>query len=444
MGEQRKTISLANLYLDSGNPRVEEDSADQRVMMRALAQEQGPKLVQLVRSVVELGGLDPSALPIVIEREEGSAGYWVLEGNRRVFALKLLDNPELGEGLVDGSHLRAIKRLAAELDGNAVVDIPCVVFPSRESARPWIKLRHTGENKGAGTVPWNSEQSARWDAGDGPPPPHIQALDYIRNHGSKDDKEAASTASVTNVKRLLDDPYVRGQLGLDQSKGVLTSGLPRKELVKALGAIVKIASAHKVMDIYTRPQRRAKIDELPATARPDLTKMAGPRPVDAKDSGSASTKRRRRRKPRRDRKVLIPHDCVLRIVDDRCNDIHHELRSLRVDDHTNSVAVMFRVLLELSIDYVIEANSISLPSHPTLKNKFQLVENFLIKSGRMTDVQMKPVRTIRQNSKHFLGVSIDSLHDWVHSSAWSPIPGDLLAGWDNLQIFFQAVWAKIP
>lgn len=444
MAENRKTIPLANLYLDSDNPRVEEDSRDQRVMMRALAQEQGPKLIHLARSIVELGGLDPSALPMVIEREGVPGGYWVLEGNRRIFALKLLDHPDLGEGLVDPPHLKTLKKIAGDVEDGAFANVPCVVFNSREEARPWIKLRHTGENKGAGTVPWNAEQSARWDAGDGPPPPHIQAIDYVRTHGQKPAKEAASQASVTNVKRLLDDPYVRGQLGIDQSKGRLTSGLPRQELVKALGAIVRIAAAHKVKDIYTRAQRRAKVDELTAAERPDLSKVAGARPIDPKDSGPSTPRRRPRRKARRERKELIPNDCVLRIVDDRCNDVHHELRSLRVDDHTNAVAVMFRVFLELSVDHLISRESIGLPSHPTLKNKLQLVEDFLIKAGRMTSDQMKPVRTIRQSSKHFLGVSIDSMHDWVHSADWSPIPGDLLAGWDNLQKFFEAIWAESP
>lgn len=444
MTEYRKAIPLANLYLDSGNPRIEGGSGDQRALMRALAEEQGTKLVQLARSVVELGGLDPSALPIVIERRDGPTGFWVLEGNRRVFVLKLLDHPELGEGLVDAPTLRALKRLASELDGRAVVDVPCVVFPDRESARPWIKLRHTGENKGAGTVPWDAEQSARWDAGDGLPPPHIQALDYVRSHGSTKAKAAASSSSVTNVKRLLDDPYVRGQLGIEQSKNVLTSGLPRNELIKALTAVVRIAAENKVREIYTRQQRRAKIDELPAAERPDLALLAGTRPVDPKESSPLPPPRGRRRKPRRARKVLIPHGCVLRIDDARCNDIHHELRVLSVDDHPNSVAVMFRVFLELSVDYVIRTQSITLPSHPKLHNKIQLVEEFLLRAGRMTRAELKPVKTMRQNNTSFLGVSIESLHGWVHSSAWSPIAGDLLAGWDNLQGFFEAIWAEAP
>lgn len=439
------TVPVADLYLDSGNPRVAEDSTDQRVLMRAIAKEQGPKLVQLARSIVELGGLDPSALPIVIERDDVPGGYWVLEGNRRILALKLLNRPSLGEGIVEEPHLRAIKKFSSEFGDGAALFVPSVVFPDRESARPWIKLRHTGENKGAGTVPWDSEQAARWDAGEGPVPPHIQAVDFVRVHGHKKAKADAAAAKVTNVKRLLDDPYVRGQLGLEQTRGQLLSGLPRNELAKALAAVVRIASENKVSEIYTRQQRREKVDALPRSARPDLQKISGARPVDPKGSETSNKQptRRRRRTPRRERRQLIPNDCVLRIANDRCNDIHHELRTLRVDEHANSVAVMFRVFLELSIDHVIDSQSIALPKKPTLKNKLQLVETFLIDDGRMTDVGMKPVRTIRQSSKHFLGVSIDAMHDWVHSSLWAPIPGDLLAGWDNLQAFFEAIWMEV-
>lgn len=72
------------------------------------------------------------------------------------------------------------------------------------------------------------------------------------------------------------------------------------------------------------------------------------------------------------------------------------------------------------------------------------MEDFLAKNGRMTKAQLKPVRTIRQSSKHFLGVSIDAMNDWVHSSHWAPMPADLLAGWDNMQTFFEAIWVESP
>jgi len=414
--------------------------------MRAIAREQGAKLIHLARSIVELGSLDPSALPIVIERPGVKSGYWVLEGNRRVLALKLLDHPALGEGILGDQELRAIKKLSEEFAKSPFTSVPCVVAPDRESARPWIKLRHTGENKGAGTVPWNSEQSARWDAGDGPVPPHIQAIDYIRKHGTAEAKAHAAAASITNVKRLLDDPYVRGQLGLEQTRGQLLSGLPRSELVKALASVVRIANENKVKYIYTRAQRRDKVDLIPRSSRPNRKKISGARPVDPKGttSGQSRARRRPRRKPRRERKNLIPHDCVLWIDDGRSNDVHYELRSLDVESHANSVAVMFRVFLELSLDRLIADQGISLPPKPTLKNKLQLVENFLIDDGRMTKAEMKPIRTIRQSSKHFLGVSIDAMHDWVHSSHWAPMPADLLTGWDNMQRFFEAIWVESP
>ena len=59
--------------------------------------------------------------------------------------------------------------------------VPCVLFDNEEAANRWIKLTHTGENEGVGTVDWDSQQKARLDErSSGKATLAIQALDFLR------------------------------------------------------------------------------------------------------------------------------------------------------------------------------------------------------------------------------------------------------------------------
>src|SRR3546814_16368542 len=51
-------------------------------------------------------------------------------------------------------------------DKSAINKVGAVQFESREDADIWIPLKHTGENEGAGTVPWDGTQRARFRKGD--------------------------------------------------------------------------------------------------------------------------------------------------------------------------------------------------------------------------------------------------------------------------------------
>ena len=47
-----------------------------------------------------------------------------------------------------------MKQLSDRLPESLLKAIPCAVFSTREETHHWIKLKHTGENEGAGVVTW--------------------------------------------------------------------------------------------------------------------------------------------------------------------------------------------------------------------------------------------------------------------------------------------------
>ena len=88
-----KTIDIADLELDVNNPRFE-TQGNQREALEKMINEQGLKLVRIAEHIAHHGGLNPSEIPIVME-SKNSGRYTVLEGNRRVAALKLTSTPKL-------------------------------------------------------------------------------------------------------------------------------------------------------------------------------------------------------------------------------------------------------------------------------------------------------------------------------------------------------------
>jgi hypothetical protein len=92
------TFKLSELKLDEHNIRTGEQP-DQRACFHAIISDQleGNKLVNLALDLIDRG---PSpGEPIWVTADPANAGQSiVLEGNRRVAALKMLDNPTLAAG----------------------------------------------------------------------------------------------------------------------------------------------------------------------------------------------------------------------------------------------------------------------------------------------------------------------------------------------------------
>lgn len=159
------TLDIAQLDLDLQNPRGNPTSNQTHAMKELLAVEgNGEKVFVLALSICERGMLDPGDRIYVIEISPGR--YTVLDGNRRLTALRLLSQYNLvdREELQLSSQMRSrFKKLQSKYPGAWPQKADVVVFESRESANLMIRLRHTGENEGAGRSSWSALQVARFD-----------------------------------------------------------------------------------------------------------------------------------------------------------------------------------------------------------------------------------------------------------------------------------------
>ena len=147
-----KNRSIKRLHLDLRNPRLGRPAVDTEAdAMDRLLKHFGPKIIGLARSIAEYG-LNPTESWAIVHEDNK---YVVLEGNRRLVACRLLDNPRKAPDPQTAATFERIKRGARTT--SSYLNPSCVEFEHRADARYWIHLKHHGAGSGEGTAAWGPE-----------------------------------------------------------------------------------------------------------------------------------------------------------------------------------------------------------------------------------------------------------------------------------------------
>ncbi len=98
-------------------------------------------------------------------------------------------------------------------------------------------------------------------------------------------------------------------------------------------------------------------------------------------------------------------------------------------EHPNAISVLFRVLLELSIDNYIGQTNLAVGANDKLALRALKVAQDLEGKGL---VDAKYVGEIKKFQHSDRLISADTLNRYVHSSDFAPSPDHLTALWDTL------------
>ena len=141
-------LSVANLFLDERNPRLggEIGSRTQREIIQYLFDHD--KALEVVRSIVARGYFENE--PLLAISENGN--YVVVEGNRRLAALKALGEPEI----LTEKVRRQVERISREADFEKIISVPVIIAPSRHETDRIIAGRHVGTP----VLAWQAENRA--------------------------------------------------------------------------------------------------------------------------------------------------------------------------------------------------------------------------------------------------------------------------------------------
>lgn len=141
-----KMLNIDQLEFDEKNPRLPDTvSRKENEIIKYLAAKTG--IEDLMTSIGE-NDFFPGEAIVVTRAENGK--YTVIEGNRRLAALRLLQNPRLSD------NIRSIKKAAEEAKYKPT-EIPVHVVDSRDDALQYLGFRHI-----SGVQRWDPLAKARY------------------------------------------------------------------------------------------------------------------------------------------------------------------------------------------------------------------------------------------------------------------------------------------
>ncbi|MCF6268080.1 MAG: hypothetical protein L3J41_00015 [Melioribacteraceae bacterium] len=146
MSEYQK-ISIKNLVLDTNNPRLPKSMANksEKEIINFFLSE--TSLVELMLAIGKNNFFEGEQLLVIPESEK----FIVIEGNRRLSAVKLLKEPQLAD-----IYKSKVEQVIDEAD-YFPTEIPCLVFKEKEEILKYLGFRHI-----TGIKQWKLLEKARY------------------------------------------------------------------------------------------------------------------------------------------------------------------------------------------------------------------------------------------------------------------------------------------
>lgn len=465
-----RRLSVASLQLDAKNPRLGGEASGRapREIIQYLFNHD--KALEVAESIARRGYFPNEPLLAIQE----NAHYVVVEGNRRLAALKALREP----GLLEGSVERQVERLSRRItDLEAIAKAPVTIAPSRRATDRQIAGRHIGTP----VLAWQAENRASFILEKLSEGYDNNDLRYELGFSLTDIQQARQTRAIADMARSLDLPdEVKAKLDNPRAKlfttleRVFDSSVGRQylmvepdpdhglrgtttkeEFVRGFAKLVNDVARGKASsrtlntnnnireyfekwDMSERPARKdgsfVPSDVIQKRSAPSTTRKTEPVPTSKRSKSETIT--------------VLPRDFKVRVANDRLIDIRHELVSLKRKDYPNAGAVLLRVFFELAIiDYLDRCGKLSelidnierkegrkLPfGVPSLK---QLVPEIVrIAKQSLTASEAKRVeKAIRYDSS--APFTISDLHAFVHSPDL-PSERDVLQFWLRTEPLFR-------
>lgn len=225
----KERVSICNLKFDKNNPRLPQKLIGNEKELDVIDYMlRSGNILELMKSIAETGYSDAEPLLVVLDVVDNK--YIVVEGNRRLTAIKLLRNPELA---------RVRKESVQEIVAEAKVipaDVPVIVYDRREDILDYLGYRHI-----TGVKDWGPLEKARY----------LKQLYIVhggeQNKGTIYSKLAKMIGSKPNYVYKLhqalelydkanDEAYYGAKISEEQiSFSLITTALGYNEIVEFLG-----------------------------------------------------------------------------------------------------------------------------------------------------------------------------------------------------------------
>lgn len=435
-----RQLPITKIDLDLLNPRHDSNIDTQEKVINHLVE--NDKIKMLAKDIAD-NGISPIDLIAVIEKEDGR--YTVVEGNRRICALTLLNKPK--KSLTASTYFQKLKEKSIKIPK----EVECLVFEKRADADIWIERRHSGEQEGKGTSAWDAEQKTRFNTRRGKADINALAqavLDYSVKNGFFHEND--TKGMLTTVTRYVSNPYFRSTFGIrsKSTNNQIILDVPTEQFDSAIEKFCddlsngsKISSRHnaKQIESYAReyindnkaPTSRVKEHTLEQEIKKPILDIVPKTKLSAKDSPHPNS-----------RKQLIPESFSAQIKDNILRRIYGELKIIPIDEQTLAAAMVCRVFLENVYE---RFHFVSINSHNEMdvNSRITKVIGIISADKALTKTQLNALAALRKISSSMTNVlSPKSLGANAHG-AYYPQASELKVEWDNISEIILYMLQKI-
>lgn len=447
-------LKALDIYLDSENPRHDPIIDQQDIIKQLLADEQ---VVNLAKDIAEVGATSPIELIAVMKSANNH--YIALEGNRRVCALKLLNDPE--QAPKDKVILfKEIQKNAK----NIPEEVNVVIFDNRRDADIWLDRRHLGQQGGIGVKPWDSTQKTRRNAHQEKETrdQNILAhalLDYAKKYNiiGEYPKRVLTTAT-----RYLGNPEFRAEIGIvsERSNSIVKINVLHENFDKFLHRFcLDLIEGKEVTSRSNLPERSMYLQKLKADGYLTNDRVS-PRLLSDRDIFFANDSRNNapteKQKPNYDQEYLSSPDNTNNNVKPITTNQHNvtkppstthdpdkrpyilpssfkvatnnpilrriaqEMKEIAVEDHPLAVALITRAFLESTYLLFVEATTGKYPSGQQTHVVIQKVCDILEKERQLlTKTQINALSSLKKlAANQHSPLSPQTLGGFAHAGAY--------------------------
>ena len=451
----KNNISIKNLSLWDENARFPDKyfNKTEKELIEYFISKKDFKLFEFAEEVVSEFDL-PQLEKLVIYELNGK--NIVLEGNRRLAVYKLLDDPDLASDMKLKNKLNGLK---SRIKINDDFKLECLITKDKDQGLRYIDRKHL---RGNNEVSWGDNERAHHNARAGNASQkellkvaitkRIKDLDFPEELK----EQVLGHGFITTFWRLIEQNPAWSIFGFslddngelqtkdkdfdEKLKVIIFDVLQKGKFSNKLFSRLNTKEIESYLKQITKDDYKRVSDEIKKQTKTNLF---------GKESTSIPTNNGTNRSVPKSslRNYLIPKTCVLQIQETKINNIYCELKNdLLIDDSKNAVpnavGVLFRVFLEISLDYYAKMNSHGFKKNDTINQKISWVVKNL--EGKKYDKnKFNNINKVGSSTGQKSYLSIENFHEYVHSTTTQPSSSELKSKWDNLQEFFEILWSDL-
>ena len=441
--------SIYDIFLDPKNIRIPFTAETQKALIQDLFSNENA--FELVKSISAFG-LFPDEFPIVTF--EGGK-LLVIEGNRRLAALKALAEPDI---------VPSFKTKLEHHKKGVTESLRCVVAPSREVAMKLIANKHTINLRKA----WKPLRQAYFyqsqlDNGrtisellhEYPDHEIVKFIRMLEMHKLaksivfEDDQVKADvhnerTFPITNLERMYTDPNVRNFLGFDfDESGKIDGKIEISEFNRGYSKIVEDVATGKIdsRKYNTDAQREEYLASLPSHNRPNKSKTgkfttAGVKPTTAP---------KRARTPV-DTSSKVPKGLFhstkvpFRVNSTSLRLLYNELRDLPVKTFPNASHDLLRSFLECALVFYLKEKKHydKLLKSDRHNPKLSELLTYVVSNDAGLIADPNLLQVVSQiKSDYSESYSLERLNMINHNENWVSSEKDVRSAWAKLEVLIK-------